>query len=100
MYSPKSDFKWQLVFVSDLIQIDQMSIKIESSRNITNVSATDPKFRFQMATSVCVYIMYSCLKFEDFITLDCCIPVPNSKNVSGHNVVAMVTKLSAPQQRK
>ena len=31
-----------------------MSIKIESSRNITNVSATDPKVRFQMATSVCV----------------------------------------------
>ena len=27
------------VCVSDLIQIDQMSIKIESSRNITNVSA-------------------------------------------------------------
>ena len=30
------------VCVSDLIQIDQMSIKIESSRNITNVSAIDP----------------------------------------------------------
>ena len=29
--------------VSDLIQIGQMSIKIESSRNITNVSAIDPK---------------------------------------------------------
>ena len=31
------------VCVSDLIQIDQMSIKIESSRNITNVLAIDPK---------------------------------------------------------
>ena len=48
------------VCVSDLIQIDQMSIKIESSRNITNVSAIDPKVRLQMATGVCVYIMYSC----------------------------------------
>ena len=27
------------VCVSDLIQIDQMSVKIESSRNITNMSA-------------------------------------------------------------
>ena len=35
-------------------QIDQMSIKIESSRNITNVSAIDPKVQLQMATSVCV----------------------------------------------
>ena len=42
------------VCVSDLIQIDQMSIKIESSRNITNVSAIDRKVRLQMATSVCV----------------------------------------------
>ena len=31
-----------------------MSIKIESSRNITNVSAINPKVRLQMATSVCV----------------------------------------------
>ena len=43
------------------LQIDQMSIKIESSRNITNVSAIDPKVRLQMATSVSVYIMYSCM---------------------------------------
>ena len=42
------------VCVSDLIQIDQMSSKIESSRNITNVSAIEPKVRLQMATSVCV----------------------------------------------
>ena len=48
------------ICVSDLIQIDQMSIKIESSRDITNVSATDPKVRLQTATSVCVYIIYSC----------------------------------------
>ena len=47
------------VCVYDLIQIDQMSIKIESSRNITNVSAIDPKVWRQMATSVCAYIMYS-----------------------------------------
>ena len=31
-----------------------MSIKIESLRNITNVSAIDPEVRLQMATSVCV----------------------------------------------
>ena len=37
------------------LQIDQMSIKIESSRNITNMSAIDPKVRLQMATSVCVF---------------------------------------------
>ena len=37
-----------------ILQIDQMSIKIESSRNILNVSAIDPKVRLQMATSVCV----------------------------------------------
>ena len=40
------------------LQIDQVSIKIESSRNITNLSAIDPKVRpvvrLQMATSVCV----------------------------------------------
>ena len=36
------------------IQIDQMSVRIETSRNITNVSAIDPKTRVQMATSVCV----------------------------------------------
>ena len=36
------------------LQIDQMSIKIESSRNITNVSAIHPKVRLQMATSFCV----------------------------------------------
>ena len=35
------------------LQIDQMSIKIESSRNITNVSAIDPEVRLQIATSVC-----------------------------------------------
>ena len=35
-------------------KLDQMTIKIESSRNITNVSAIDPKVRLQMATSVCV----------------------------------------------
>ena len=34
------------------LRIDQMSIKIESSRNITNVSAIDLKVRIQMATSV------------------------------------------------
>ena len=34
-----------------LLQIDQMSIKMESSRNITSVSAIDPKVRLQMATS-------------------------------------------------
>ena len=37
------------------LRIDQMSIKIQSSRNITNVSAIDPKVRLQMATSVCVF---------------------------------------------
>ena len=37
------------------LQIDQTLIKIESSRNITNVSAIDPKVRLQMATSVCVF---------------------------------------------
>ena len=42
------------VCVSDLIQSDQMSIKVESSRNITNVSAMDPKVRLPMATSICV----------------------------------------------
>ena len=36
-------------------QIDQISIKIESSRNITNMSAIDPKVRLQMATTVCVF---------------------------------------------
>ena len=36
------------------LQIDQMSIEIESSRNITNASAIDCKVRLQMATSVCV----------------------------------------------
>ena len=36
------------------LQIDQMSVKIESSRNITNMSAIDPKVRLQMATSVYV----------------------------------------------
>ena len=36
------------------LQIDQISIKIESSRNITNMSAIDSKVR-QMATSVCVF---------------------------------------------
>ena len=35
------------------LQIDQISIKIESSRNITNMSAVDPKVRLQIATSVC-----------------------------------------------
>ena len=35
------------------LQINQMSIKIESSRNITNMSAIEPKVR--MATSVCVF---------------------------------------------
>ena len=35
-------------------KFDQMSIKTESSRNITNVLAIDPDVRFQMATSVCV----------------------------------------------
>ena len=49
------------VHVSDLIQIDQMSIEIESSRNITNVSAIDPKVRLQMATSACV--VYHVLMF-------------------------------------
>ena len=48
------------VCVSDLIQIHQMSIKIEGSRNIANESVIDPKVRLQMATSVCVYILYSC----------------------------------------
>ena len=47
------------VCVSDLIQIDQMSIIIESSRNITNVSAIYPKVLLQMATSVRVYRNYS-----------------------------------------
>ena len=37
------------------LRIDQTLIKIESSRNITNVSAIDPKVRPQMATSVCVF---------------------------------------------
>ena len=37
------------------LRIDQTLIKIESSRNITNVSAIDPKVRLQMATSVCVF---------------------------------------------
>ena len=37
------------------LRIDQTLIKIESSRNITNVSAIDPKIRLQMATSVCVF---------------------------------------------
>ena len=35
------------------LQIDQMSIKIESSRNITYMSAIDPQVRLQIATSVC-----------------------------------------------
>ena len=41
------------------LQIDNISIKIESSRNITNVSAIDPKVRLQMAlASVCVYQLH------------------------------------------
>ena len=38
------------------LQIDNMSIEIESSRNIANLSAMpmDLKVRLQMATSVCV----------------------------------------------
>ena len=40
------------------LQIDNMSIKIASSRNITNVSAIDPKVQLQMATSVCVYQLH------------------------------------------
>ena len=49
------------VCVSDLIQIDSSRLKlIESSRNITNMLAIDPKVRLQIATSVCVYIMFSC----------------------------------------
>ena len=35
-------------------KLDQMTIKIENSRNITNVSAINPKVRLQMATNVCV----------------------------------------------
>ena len=37
------------------LRIDETLIKIESSSNITNVSAIDPKVRLQMATSVCVF---------------------------------------------
>ena len=41
-----------------------MSIKIESSRNITNVSAIDPKVRLQMAMSVCVSIHIDQMSIE------------------------------------
>ena len=66
------------VCVSDLIQIDQMSIRIESSRNITNVSAIDPKVRLQMATSVCVsdFKLIKCqlnLKFKKYNKRVTCI---------------------------
>ena len=64
------------VCVSELIKIDQMSIKIESSRNITNVSAIDPKVRLQIATSVCVSDSIKChlnLKLKKYYKPVSCI---------------------------
>ena len=55
-----------------------MSIKIERSRNITNVSALDPKVRLQMATSVCV---------SDFKLIKCRLKIESSRNITNVSAI-------------
>ena len=57
-----------------------MSIKIESSTNITNVSAIDPKVQLQMATSVC--------KFERLQIDQTSIKIESSKNIINVSAIA------------
>ena len=74
------------------LRIDQTLIKIESSRNITNVSAIDPKVRLQMATErLCVRLQIDqmsiviILKFKEAVKSVLRI-------ISEHNKVCKMSK--------